>query len=218
MTEVQKETRNAHHINNAAPARPDAELHPELHARVKSSQLSSSELEGLGRTELFSKQGNGYYKKQATKPQTVGYFIADSPVRLMAWLLEALHDWVDYYKWAVDEILTWISIYYFSRAGPAASSYIYYAMEHAEASPFVVAQKYSEVPLGTSRFPKDLILLPKLWDHPLGPIALEKEHKKGGNFTAWENPGAIVNDLRTMFSEKGGAFRVVTGKSGYKDA
>ncbi|CAI6331167.1 unnamed protein product [Periconia digitata] len=208
----------AHHISNAAPAEPNEELHPKLHAKVKDTPLSSGELEGLGRTEHFSKEGNGYYKKQATKPQTVGYFMADSPSGLLAWLLEAFHDWVDDYKWTDDEILTWISIYYFSRAGPASSSYIYYAMEHAEVSPFVAAQKYSEVPLGTSRFPKDLILLPKLWNHTLGPIVYEKEHKNGGHFAAWEVPDAIVDDLRTMFGKGGGAFGVVAGKSGFDAA
>jgi pimeloyl-ACP methyl ester carboxylesterase len=208
----------AHHISNAAPAKPTADSHPELHAKVENTQLSASELEGLGRTEYFSKEGNGYYKKQATKPQTVGYFMADSPVGLLAWLLETFHDWVDDYKWTDDEILTWVSIYYFSRAGPASSNYIYYAIEHADVSPFVAAQKYSEVPLGISRFPKDLILLPKLWNHTLGPIVFEKEHQKGGHFAAWENPGAIVDDLRTMFGKNGGAFNVVAGKSGYNAA
>ena len=205
----------AHHINNAAPAEPTIESHPELHAKLASSDLSPSELKGLSRTEWFSKEGNGYYRKQATKPQTVGYFMADSPVGLLAWLLEALHDWVDDYEWTDDEILTWISIYYFSRAGPAATSYIYYAMEHADVSPFVFAQTHSDVPLGISRFPKDLILLPKLWNHTLGPVVFEKEHEKGGHFAAWENPDAVVDDLRVMFGKKGGAFGVVVGKSGY---
>jgi hypothetical protein len=88
----------AHHIGNAALAEPDAESNLELHAKMKSSELSPSELAGLGRTEWFSKEDNGYYQKQATKPQTVGYFMADSPVGPLAWLLEALHDWVDDYK------------------------------------------------------------------------------------------------------------------------
>ncbi|KAH7136180.1 Alpha/Beta hydrolase protein [Dendryphion nanum] len=207
----------AHHVNNVAPGEPNADAHPELHAKVQSSQLSEGELAGLGRTEVFSKEGNGYYKKQATKPQTVGYFMADSPVGLLAWLLECLHDWVDGYDWTDDEILTWISIYYFSSAGPAASSYVYYAIEHAEVSPFLEAQRYIEVPLGISRFPGDLILLPKLWNHTLGPVVFEKEHESGGHFAAWENPVAIVDDLRTMFGKNGGAFGVVTGKSGYVD-
>lgn len=82
----------AHHVNSVAPAEPSADSHPELHAKIQDSQLSSTELAGLGRTEWFSKEGNGYYKKQATKPQTVGYFMADSPVGLLAWILETLHD------------------------------------------------------------------------------------------------------------------------------
>jgi hypothetical protein len=97
--------------------------------------------------------------------------MTDSPVGLLAaCIFEKLHDWVGDYNWSYDEILTWVSLYYFSRAGPAATNNIYYAMEHGAGSGFADAQKYSEVPVGISRFPKDLILLPKLWNHTLGPV------------------------------------------------
>jgi len=208
----------AHHANGTWPAQPTPESHPELHARMLETQLSPGELAGLARSEWFWKEGSGYFKKQATKPQTVGYFMADSPVGLLAWMLEVFRDWVDEYEWTDDEILTWISIYYFSRAGPAASSYVYYAMEHAEISPTTVSQRYSEVPLGVSRFPRDTLLFPKLWNHTLGPIVFEKEHTKGGHFAAWENPQAIIDDLRAMFGRGGGAYGVVAGKSGYDAA
>ena len=208
----------AHHVNNTVPAEPSADSHPKLHAEIKASKLSPTELAGLSRTEWFSKEGDGYYKKQTTKPQTVGYFMADSPVGLLAWLLEIFHDWVDdYTQWTDNDILTWISIYYFSRPGPAASTYIYYAIEHAETNSFVVGQKYSEVPLGVSRFPQDLVLLPKLWNHTLGPVVFEKEHAKGGHFAAWENPKALIDDLRSMFGKEGPAYGVVRGKSGYDE-
>jgi hypothetical protein len=45
----------------------------------------------------------------------------------------------------------------------------------------------------------DLVLLPKSWNHTLGPIVHEAEHERGGHFAAWEQPGAIVADLRLMF-------------------
>ncbi|OCL04140.1 alpha/beta-hydrolase [Glonium stellatum] len=205
----------AHHVNTVAPAEPSATAHPVLYAKAQTTPLSDTEKAGLGRSEWFSKEGNGYYRKQATKPQTVGYFMTDSPVGLLAWIYEKLHDWTDHYDWADEEILTWISIYYFSKAGPAATSFIYYEIEHRDPQVFAAAQVYSEVPLGISRFPRDLILLPKLWNHTLGPIVYEKEHERGGHFGAWERPDAIVEDLRTMFGKHGGAYNVVKGKSGF---
>ncbi|KAH7136102.1 Alpha/Beta hydrolase protein [Dendryphion nanum] len=205
----------AHHLNGVAPAEPTVEAHSDLHTKMQQTPLDDGELAGLARCAWLEKEGNGYFRKQATKPQTAAYFMADSPVGLLSWIYEALHDWVEQYPWTDDEILTWISIYYFSKAGPGAANYIYYEMEHSEPPAFVAAQKYSEVPLGVSRFPYDLMLLPKLWNHTLGPVVYEKVHDQGGHFAAWEQPGAIVADLRAMFGKSGGAYNVVSGKNGY---
>lgn len=205
----------AHHVNSIVPAEPNATAHPELYAKVQTTPLSDTEKAGLARSGWFSQEGNGYYRKQATKPQTVGYFMTDSPVGLLAWIYETLHDWTDNYAWTEDEILTWISIYYFSKAGPAATSFIYYDNEHRDPSAFQAAQAYTNVPLGVSRFPQEVILLPKLWNHTMGPIVFEKEHERGGHFAAWERPAAIVNDLRTMFGKDGGAYNLIKGKSGF---
>lgn len=50
-------------------------------------------------------EGSGYRVLQTTKPQTLGYALQDSPVALLAWIYEKLHDWVDDYPWTDDEIL-----------------------------------------------------------------------------------------------------------------
>jgi len=205
----------AHHVNVASPAEPSATTHPALYAKVQTTPLSDAEKAGLERSKWFSEEGIGYFREQTTRPQTVGYSLADSPVGLLAWIYEKLHDWTDNYKWTDDEILTWISIYYFSKAGPAAASYIYYDNEHRDPPIFIAAQAYADVPLGISRFPKDLIVLPKLWNQTLGPVVYEKEHESGGHFASWERPDAIVDDLRTMFGRNGGAYNIVKGKSGF---
>lgn len=145
----------AHHVNNSAPAEPTVTANPDLHAKIQSTALSASDKAGLGRSEWFQKERNGYLRKQSTKPQTVSYFIADSPIGWLAWIYEALHDWSDNCPWTEDKILTWISIYYFSRAGPGASNSIYYALEHTETPAFAAAQAFSNVPIVVSRFPRD---------------------------------------------------------------
>jgi hypothetical protein len=205
----------AHHVNNAVPTEPTEEAHPELCARVKATPLSNKELAGLARTGVFFKDGNGYLRQQATRPLTIGYSLQDSPTGLLAWIYEKLHSWSHNYAWTDDEILTWISIYCFSRAGPAASCYIYWSMENCDPPVFAAAAAWSNVPLGVTRFNEDTLLMPKLWNHTLGPIVFEAEHDSGGHFAAYERPDAIVQDLRSMFGKGGGAFGVVPGKDGY---
>ena len=203
------------HTNSAVPAEPTAEPHPELYAKVQATPLGDSDQAGLERTAQFFKNGQGYYAQQSTRPQTIGYSLADSPVGLLSWIYEKLHDWADEYPWTDDEVLTWVSIHYFSKAGPAAPSNVYFSMENSTPGAFAASQVYVDVPLGIARFSKDLILLPRLWNHTLSPIIYESEYSKGGHFAAWECPNEIVSDLRSMFGRDGPAAGLIKGKDGY---
>ena len=64
---------------------------------------TAREKEGLKRTYNFQHFGSGYFYEQATKPQTIGYGLADSPVELLAWMYEKLVTWTDSYPWTDDE-------------------------------------------------------------------------------------------------------------------
>jgi hypothetical protein len=156
---------------------------------------------------------------QNTRPQTVGIALTASPVALLAWIYDKLHEWTDQYDWTDDEILTWISIYEFSTPGPAASLKIYYDDNHSSAeSPFfrTCGQQFAHgSKLGISRFPEELSLRPKLWHHMMGEIVFMREHDKGGHFAAWEVPERLVEDLREMFGRGGGAEGCVDGRSGF---
>jgi len=94
-------------------------------------------------------------------------------------------------------------------------SNMYYDFEHSDPPVFVAQQAYSDVPMGIARFSNDLVLLPKLWAHTLGPIVFESQYEDGGHFAAWERPDAVVKDLRAMFGKGGGAYGCVEGKSGH---
>lgn len=194
----------AYHLNNTAPAEPK-----------EPSPLDDADLAGLARTKEFSTRGNAYFLLQSTKPQTLAYSLTDSPVGLLAWIYEKLIDWSDGYTWSDDDILTWVSIYYFSRAGPAASLNIYYENEQQTPTAFEKAKEWSDVPLGIARFEKDLVLLPKAWNATLGPVVLESVSERGGHFPAWECPGVIVADLRKMFGKGGKMFGCIEGRNGY---
>jgi len=169
-------------------------------------------------------EGSGYRSQQSTKPQTLGYGLADSPVALLGWIYEKLHDWTDGYPFTDDEICTWISIYWFSTAGPAANVRIYYESTHKWNDPKnkVTRERVGEwidhVKIGYSHQPKELRVIPKTWIRKLGQVVFERDSESGGHFFAYEMPEQLVKDLRDMFRKGGGAYGVVQGKKGYKEA
>ena len=164
-------------------------------------------------------EGYGYNLLQSTKPQTVAYAIADSPVALLAWIYEKLHDWTDGYAWTDDEILTWTSIYWFSVAGPDASVRIYHEATHPQPQSEVDTHRFRrwipKVKLGIAHFPREITVVPKTWAATLGPTVYQSEHHSGGHFAAWERPEAIAGDLNKMFGKGGPCHGIIQGKTGY---
>ena len=180
---------------------------PLLYLRHALTRYTNANKEGLARTSWFKSEGFGYYLQQSTKPSTLGFALADSPVALLAWIYEKLHDWTDSYPWEDDEILTWISIYQFSKAGPAASVRIYYEATRA-LDPSALDMYIPHVPLGISVFPKDVSVPPTFWAHTLGPVVFEASHDRGGHFAAYECPEQLAQDLKEMFSRDSRAYQV----------
>ena len=207
----------AHHVNMIAAEEPSKEKFPDLAKQIASTELTPSEKDGLARSQMFMLEGTAYAQMHSTRPQTLAYSMVDSPVGLLAWIYEKLHAWTDAYPWTDDEILTWVSIYAFSEAGPQASQRFYIDSAHAQPPDFKKAAQYADVKLGVSRFPKEIIQTPGLWAHTLGPLVYDKTHDKGGHFAAWECPEDLAQDLRAMFGRDGGAFQAVDRCSGYDD-
>lgn len=129
--------------------------------------------------------GQGYSAIQRTKPQTLGYALADSPVALLAWIYEKLVTWTDAYPWEDDEgdpypihrtlnratnyqlyylytVLAWVSLYLFSTPGPAASVRIYYEV-NSDGQWDSRSTVWSNSPLGLSYFPRELRVVPKTY-------------------------------------------------------
>ncbi|KAL1671818.1 Alpha/Beta hydrolase protein [Schizophyllum commune] len=200
-----------------------------LDPKVTSLPVLDSERPGLERTLKIDRTGRAYGSIQETKPQTIGYALADSPVGLLAWIYEKLVAWTDGYPWSDDEVLTWVSIYWFSRAGPAASVRIYRESVYPKRETvnpngetvYVNCEippdpdNAPTIPMGMSQFPKDIYVYPKSWKHTLGNVVFEAEHDSGGHFAAHEKPEALVGDLRAMFGKGGPAYGVVPGRDGY---
>jgi len=209
----------ASHINLILGSPPKLTQQPLLALQHAITPYNAREKAGQDRSAWFQNEGYGYNILQSTKPQTIGFALADSPVALLAWIYEKLHDWTDGYKWTDDEILTWVSIYWFSTAGPAASVRIYNEATRpqpfSDVSTYRLRQWIPYVKLGIAHFPREISVVPKTWAQTLGPVVHQSEHEKGGHFAAWERPEAIVGDLRKMFGKGGPCFGVVSGKIGY---
>ena len=147
----------ASHINMPRGGQPSLFYHPVLALQHFLTPYTQREREGLDRTQWFLKEGSGYRFQQSTKPQTLNYALTDSPVGLLAWIYEKLHDWTDNYPWTDDEILTATSVYWFSTAGVAAAQRIYYEAMHPGPQGIhrmATEQYVPYVQLGLAFFPK----------------------------------------------------------------
>jgi pimeloyl-ACP methyl ester carboxylesterase len=160
----------------------------------------------------FKQDGFGYFLEMATRPQTIGYSMHDSPIGLAAWLLD--HDTDSYYKISrafVDgepvggltreTIVDNISLYWFTRtAASAARSYwedgraLAAALASGQAPPAVT------VPVGFTTFPGEIWASPRSWVEAVYPgLAYFNEADRGGHFAAWEEPALFATELRAAF-------------------
>ncbi|CDO72048.1 hypothetical protein BN946_scf184943.g83 [Trametes cinnabarina] len=225
----------AWHTNMAVCRRPAFLSHPLVFLSMLTIPFNKSVKADLEHSMVWRRSGQGYFAIQSTKPQTLGYGLADSPVGLLAWIYEKLVSWTDAYPWTDDEgkpdfarsqstmltrssVIEWISVYWFSRAGPAASTRIYYEMTGGGKHDTFEGTKWTSVPVGVSYFPKELVRLPKSWSYTLGNLVFESEHDKGGHFAAFETPEKLAGDLRRMYGMGGPAHGVISGKPGYDEA
>lgn len=207
----------ASHINLARAQAPSFLSQPLVALQHAITPYSEFEQHGFKRTQWYNDVSEGYRKQQSTKPQTLGYSLADSPVGLLAWIYEKLVEWTDDYPWTDDEILTWVSIYWFSTAGPAANLRIYYEATH-DGPEFNRSRTHTWIPdvkLGVALFPKELGLVPKTWLQTMGPLVHTSQWDKGGHFAAHERPDAVVSDLRAMFGKEGQCYGVVADRKGF---
>ncbi|KAH9993043.1 Alpha/Beta hydrolase protein [Russula vinacea] len=138
------------------------------------------EREDLALNAAFQVQGNGYLQVQATRPQTLGYGLADSPVGMLAWIYEKLVQWTDSYPWTDEEVLTWISIF----------CEIYYEVL-GSSDILDWHQSQVAVPIGISFFPKEMCQSPRAFLRAEANVVFESEHDAGGHFAAYEKPEAL---------------------------
>lgn len=146
----------------------------------------------------------GYQQIQGTKPQTLGYALTDSPAGLAAWIAEKFHGWSDMPQGAdgdlddhfsKDEILTNISIYWFTRT-ITSSTRIYYENRNTAA---IKPVDYIDVPTGVAIFPAEIYLAPRTWVEAAYDLRHWSLMPEGGHFAALEKPDLYLEDVRAFY-------------------
>ena len=160
--------------------------------------LSDSEQSALAAMDFYNKQDSGYSKQQSTRPQTLGYGLADSPMGQAAWILEKFYQWMDcngHPENVVtrDELLDNVMLYWLTNAG-ASSARLYWESFNNQKLQSI------SLPVGCSIFPKEIFRTSERWaKQRFTQLIHFEELDKGGHFAAFEQPALFVDQLRRCF-------------------
>ena len=163
--------------------------------------LSDAEKNRLKARQQFQAEETGYQQIQGTKPQTIGIALNDSPLGLAAWIVEKFRTWCDCGGnpetiLTRDELLTNISLYWFTQTAASAAR-IYYESRHS--APAAGGPRRIEVPTACADFPKEIIWAPRRWLEARYNITRWTVMPRGGHFAAFEQPDLLVDDIRAFF-------------------
>ncbi|MBB3317768.1 pimeloyl-ACP methyl ester carboxylesterase [Rhizobium sp. BK181] len=161
--------------------------------------LSTDEKKIFGEARDFLNNGFGYAAIMNTRPETVGYGIADSPVGLAAWLYDKIADWVftrgePEKALSKDAILDNITLYWLTNTGPSSGK-IYWENTVSGAKLTAI-----QVPTGVTIFPGEVYRPPKEWLVRAYPkLIYYNRASRGGHFAAWEEPNLFSQEIRAAF-------------------
>ena len=159
------------------------ELEPQDRARVE-------------RLRRFRRTGSGYGAIQATRPQTVGYGLTDSPAGQLAWIAEKFGEWTDGGLTAVDrdQMLTNITVYWLTGTAGSSARLYYEAARSLSRAPVP-----STVPTGVAVFPAEIAPPVRRLAEQSNHIVHWSEFDRGGHFAAMEEPGVLIEDVQEFF-------------------
>lgn len=145
---------------------------------------------------------SGYAKLQATRPQTIGYSLADSPVGQASWLYAMFQDVSDgggeaESAFTHDEMLDDIMLYWLPDAG-ASSARLYWEGRSSMSGP--PPSEPMRTPTAISMFPKELVRISRRWaEKRCGALVHFNEPDRGGHFAALEQPALFTEEVRAGF-------------------
>ncbi|MFC9964187.1 epoxide hydrolase family protein [Nocardia ignorata] len=158
--------------------------------------LTPTERRWTEETRDFWRYRAAYAKQQATRPQTIGYSLVDSPVGLLAWILDKFAEWSDtddspFEAIPMDRVLDDVTLYWLTRTGASAAR-IYYE-SHASLDPDLRV----DVPSAITMYPADIEKCPRPWaEQRYRQIVRWTTPETGGHFPSLEVPEYFVKDLQ----------------------
>lgn len=196
ITQSMGQTQTEHcagiHINMPIVA-PDPDTMDDL------TEIEQSALEGVS---FYSDWDSGYSKQQATRPQTLAYGLADSPVGQMAWVVEKFYAWTDCENssgkhpenvLSKDELLDNVMMYWLNNTSASSARLYWESFNQVNLDPI-------DMPVACSIFPKEIFRSSRRWaEKRFSNIIHWNDMKSGGHFAAFEQPEVFIQELRTAF-------------------
>lgn len=165
-------------------------------ARENPNDADKVALKGAG---FYQQWDSGYSKQQSTRPQTLGYGLADSPSGQSAWILEKFYQWTDCNGHpenilSRDEIIDNIMLYWLTNSGASSARLYWESFNQAFGDK---KDNTVTLPTGISSFPKEIVRTPRSWaEQRYTNICYWNDLDQGGHFAAFEQPELFVAELR----------------------
>jgi pimeloyl-ACP methyl ester carboxylesterase len=166
------------------------------------SQLTPIEQRRMAAIGTFMTDGNGYNVIQATRPQTIGYGLEDSPAALLTWIVEKVQAWTHASTTLADphyrgRHLANVLLYWLTRTATSAANNVYAEYGALFANP--IAFTNSGVPTAVIAFAEDPPI--RRFAEPANTITRWTDIDDGGHFAALEQPDQLITDLRSFTME-----------------
>jgi len=161
-------------------------------------ELSETERQSLADRDEFLRSGSGYSAEQSTRPQTLGYGLADSPAGQAAWIVEKFYAWSDCdghpeNAFTRNELLDNVTTYWLTDSGASSARLYWESFRRGRAGAVTV-------PAGISVFPREIVRPARRWVEPrFSDLRYWGEPARGGHFAAFEQPELFVTEVRNSF-------------------
>jgi len=163
--------------------------------------LTEEEHADLAAMQAFMREEAGYASEQGTKPQTVGAALNDSPVGLLAWIVEKFRAWSDCDGhpencFTRDQLLTNVMLYWVTQTAASAAR-LYWEHMHSGST---TGGPPVRTPTGIARYPKEPLRFPRSWVERQYHVTHWAVMPRGGHFAAMEQPALFADDVATFFA------------------
>jgi len=163
------------------------------------TEMEAAALESMA---YYEEWDSGYSKQQSTRPQTLGYALADSPVGQMAWIVEKFRTWCDCGEGpdqhpenvlTKDELLDNVMMYWLTNSAASSARLYWESFRNPSLEPV-------DMPVGASIFPKEIFRASRRWGEKRFSNIIHWNYlDRGGHFAAFEQPEVFVEELRNCF-------------------